>query len=343
MGIDTRCTERGPVMVEVVFGDSAAGSLKMAQSYGKGAFEQLGSAVGVIMTGPNGASPTQQELEQAKKEFLTQERAIWQQAKPLGGNAGDVYGLTFGLSTGDISEDIPAQACLKKLTEQCETYFTQQEALNLAAQILEQSLAMLEAACSRIAQKQPLRIWYSDQPDELCGLYWLMDQLYRRGLEHGDISLVKLPLFDETKEGAVQLYTGWGGVHPGDFHRFCNREEVMTQTAIKHYASRWQRLKAENAPLRGALNGQLVSMPETLYDHFILREIQAQEPEFQQATVIGSVLGNYNLGIGDAWVAKRMQEMIDRGLLRVVTPAEEGNPVYHRRLRKCTSALALDD
>lgn len=93
-------------------------------------------------------------------------------------------------------------------------------------------------------------------------------------------------------------------------------------------------MRKENSPLRTILNGQLLSVPETFYDFFILREIDAQRNEFPEAAVAGNMLGKYRLGIGDAWVALRIEEFVQDGLLEAVTMASPGDPVYHRILHK---------
>ena len=41
---------------------------------------------------------------------------------------------------------------------------------------------------------------------------------------------------------------------------------------------------------------------------------------FQRRMFIGSVLGKYNLGIGDAFIAFRIEQFIRDGLLEPVTP-----------------------
>jgi len=82
------------------------------------------------------------------------------------------------------------------------------------------------------------------------------------------------------------------------------------------------------------VNGRLRSMAEDMYDPFILREIYAQDADFLQARVIGSVLGKYSLGIGDEWIAQRMEWMVQEGMLTVVTNAAEDAPLYHRILRR---------
>ncbi|MEG2013991.1 MAG: DUF3658 domain-containing protein, partial [Anaerovoracaceae bacterium] len=99
-------------------------------------------------------------------------------------------------------------------------------------------------------------------------------------------------------------------------------------------AVKWAALQAENAPLRAVLNGKLVSVSENMYDSFILREIEVEDDEFQEANLIGRVLGKYQLGIGDAWIAGRIEKMIGDGNLAVVSASAKDSPSYHRKLKK---------
>ncbi|MFR4475130.1 MAG: DUF3658 domain-containing protein, partial [Blautia wexlerae] len=103
---------------------------------------------------------------------------------------------------------------------------------------------------------------------------------------------------------------------------------------LRSLASHWVELQQENATLRAVLNGKLVSAPECLYDTFILRELEKQENEFNEARLVGQVLGKYRLGIGDAWIALRIEQFIKDGLLIPITVPEPGTPIYHRILQK---------
>ena len=101
-------------------------------------------------------------------------------------------------------------------------------------------------------------------------------------------------------------------------------------------ADRWKELRRENAPLRAVLNGRLVSAPETLYDFFLFREIAAQPEEFREEEVIGRVLGVTQMPISDEFLALRMEQLIQDGLLEAVTQPEPGKASYRRVLRKVT-------
>jgi hypothetical protein len=74
-------------MLEVVFGDSEKGSMKVAKNYN--AKTMLGGAIGYI-----GKKPTKAELE---KHF---------EGQAIGGNSQDVVNIGFLLDIGDISGEI---------------------------------------------------------------------------------------------------------------------------------------------------------------------------------------------------------------------------------------------
>ena len=97
---------------------------------------------------------------------------------------------------------------------------------------------------------------------------------------------------------------------------------------------RWQELAQENAPLRAVINGSLVSVPADFYDHFIQRELKKQDGDFMEARLIANIIGICQLGIGDFLLHQRIEAFIQKGLLAVVSPAEEGTPSTRRILRK---------
>lgn len=77
-------------MIEAVFCENAAVSLKIAESYGRGEF-QGSSAIGIFVHNSDGRQPTVEELRQAQQELEALERQRWEAATPLGGKASDVY------------------------------------------------------------------------------------------------------------------------------------------------------------------------------------------------------------------------------------------------------------
>lgn len=317
-------------MIEVVFGESACGGLRMAQHYGEG---KCRPGAVLFIQPMNGRKPTRKERRAAQKEAEEKERLAWERAVPLGGSPGDVYGISLALSMGEIEENVPGLQRLSVLEQRCRTWpddFWKEEARKL----LQQAKETLNAVRARGEAGEPLRIWYSDQPEEACGLYWMMAQM--DGWEAcGPVTLVKLPEWTELDSHTIVRHNSWGEVAPFDWHRYLPLQKPAPAAFRRSCAAHWKTLQRENAPLRAMLNGRLVSAPATLYDHVIIREIGAQAHEFREFVVIGDVIGKYQLGIGVGWVAYRIEEMIRAGNLEVVTNAAEDRPSYDRILRKC--------
>ncbi len=318
-------------MIEIVFSDSACGSLKMAQCYGKGKY--LGGCFGVIVSHADGSKPTKEEVEAAQLEAEEKTRLAWESAIPMGGNPADVYGFNFVLSVGDISENQPGIKRMQTL-EHLYSVYPNGEGRQAAQEMFKKANEDLKTVRERAETGESLRIWYSNHPDEMCGLYWFMEQLDQWKAHSGQVSIVKLPEWEADEKGNIVRKSGWGEAAPREWHRYPALQKPVLPVFIQSCASHWKELQRENAPLRAMLNGQLVSASEKLYDEFILREIAAEGEKFQEAVIIGRVLGKYQLGIGDSWAAIRIEEMIRTGKLETVTAAAEDMPAYHRLLKK---------
>lgn len=314
-------------MLEIVFSDSACGSFKIAQHYGEGKYQD------VTVSRADGSKPTKEEVETAQREAEEKARLKWESATPLGGNPTDIFGFNLALSVGDISENQPGIK-RKQTLEHLYSVYPNGGGRQAAQEILKRVNEDLKTVRERTAAGEPLRIWYSEQPDEMCGLYWFMWQLNQWNVHGGQISIAKLPEWESDEKGNIVQKSSWGEVAPEEWHRYLALQKPVLSVFRQSCASHWQKLQGENAPLRAMLNGQLVSMSEKLYDDFILREIAAEGEEFQEAMIVGRVLGKYQLGISDSWVAFRIEEMIHAGKLEAVSAVPEDMPVYHRMLKK---------
>ena len=315
-------------MLEILFTDSAAGGLKHSKDFGKGKYRPH-TALAVLTE--DGKQLSGEELELYKKEKEEKERIQWEKAVPMDIDIRDVVPVNFGLTTGDISEDYPAEKRLEYLKNMLSIYPGLERAVS-TEKWFGKMQANLDRVLGAVKDNQPVRLWYSDNPDELCGLYhivYLIDKI-NPGAE---IYTVKLPAQYVREDGTIISYNGWGDVSREEWHLHFKTEK-MTQPFKILCVTNWRRLKADNAPVRGVLNGLLHSLPEDIYDSFIIKEIKQMDTQFRQALVVGRVLGKYQLCIGDAFIAYRMEKMIEKDMLTVVQPAEAGMPLYHRIVKR---------
>lgn len=319
-------------MIEIVFSDSACGSLKAAQHFGEGKYQCGG--FGIIVTHRDGSTPNRKELKAAQKDAEKRARIAWENAVPLGGSSADIYGFNFALSVGDISEDQP-DIKRKQTLERLYSTYPDNVGRQAVREIFEKVNENLKTVRERSAVGESLRIWYSNQPDEICGLYWFLEQINQWNVDE-TVSVVKLPEWEIDENNNIVQKSSWGEVAPEEWQRYVSLQKPVPFLLIQKCAAHWKELQSENAPLRALLNGELVSAAETLYDDIILREIAAESDEFQEAMVVGRVIGKYQLGISDSWIADRIEKMILEGKLEAITAVPKDMPVYHRVLKKCT-------
>lgn len=186
-------------MIEIVFSDSACGSLKMAQHYGQG--NHIGSCTGVIFSKKDGTEPTPEEIAEAQRQAEEQQRAEWENAVPMGGSPKDVFGFNLMLSVGDISAADFIEGRKKAIEPLWSIYPDNPsgEPLNFTDELING----IEIVRSQLTQKDEVRIWYSNQPDELCGLYWFMWELERLPQKPKTVYTVKLPDYEYRENNTV--------------------------------------------------------------------------------------------------------------------------------------------
>lgn len=313
-------------MLEIVFGESAAGALKIAQGFGRGKY--AGGCTSLCILHRDGSAATEAEIEQKRRELEAQQRRKWQEAVPVEGDARDVFVFPLALSYGDISRENfweGRRAVLREL------HFVHPGMDVELEESVDRARRELERLLDR-AQTEAARIWYSDMPDEASGMHWMLSQLEGRC---DAVYLVKLPEL-ETSETSLRRMAGWGEVEPETWGGHQARMQLAAPLLRRALANHWRELQAENAPLRAVLNGQLRSAAENLYDYYIEAEIDAQPEEFHQARAIVGVL-RHGLGVSDGLIALRMEKMIREGRLAALTQSEEGDFSYRRMLKKCGS------
>ena len=312
-------------MIEIVFSESACGGLKQAQHFGEGEYRPGGFGT-VFCDTDDGEGPTPEEILEYEKNLEKEARLAWEQAIPMGGNTWDVFGFDLGLSIGDISDNNLICNREKALNKFLEDFY--EDISDLTSKWLKD----FDTVCQRASAGEDIRIWYSNQPDEMCGLYWIMAELEHLEGQLGTVYIVKLPEHKYGDNNTIIFPTGWGETCLEEWHRLANLAEATTYAFRQYYAQQWKVLQEENAVLRIVLNGQLVSAPETIYDYYIHEKLKQQNNEFQEGRLIGHMF-EYQFAICDMWYHYRIKKMIDNGELTVVDQLEDDR-IYSRILKK---------
>ncbi len=248
----------------------------------------------------------------------------------VGGTRQDIVCFTDDLSMGDISGDCLSQSRRKAQEPFCALFPAEADRIFGCVQ---EGREQLDRLVKRASAGETVRIWYSEQPMEFCGLCWLLSQLKARMTKLPQIRLIRLPNSMESGNTS-RRYMGWGSVPPEEFHQFLPLERKAIPAFIKAAVAQWRQLQEENAPLRAVINGTLQSVPEDFYDCFLTRALSEAEHEFREAELIGAVLKNNQLGIGDLWIAARIEAMVKQGRLLPLTQPKPGEAIYRRTLQK---------
>lgn len=237
----------------------------------------------------------QSSLRMAKVLELNKERKDNRAGSKDCLSQGPVLCFDLLLSSGDISEEIPGEKREKTLTR----IWGDADKARKTIKICQQNLDRVEEA---IRQGEKIRIWYSDNPDALCGFFWLTAMLEKAPTDQ--ISYVTLPVWEERTDGTLVHWSGWREVEPTRMFDYMDQEKELRIPVRIHSSIRWRKLMRENQSLRAVVNGELISVPEDFYDPFILRALLTS-PSLEEA--LSRVVDK--LKVREEWLIERAQTL----------------------------------
>lgn len=284
-------------MIEVLFGESEAASMKAAKSM---------KIVGYV-NGPTSVLVTGKETP-PERTF-----AGW-----VEGTSEDVVCLGFMLDIGNIKEpiDSPYRKNLIYSMYAQNQYAKNPEIdqeLKLTGEVYLNELLRLK---EYLENGETIRVWYSDTPYSICGFYSLCQILQKY---KNEIHIVKLPEYMVRKTSIIS-YRNWGEVSAEEFAEFLTYESVLTKEEVRMYAQLWTELTEDNSPLRAMINGKVTGVSEDFYDFLIWKRL-TRKP-IKEARLIGDILGCFQIGMGDWWFARRIEHFIQQDKIKVINDSE---------------------
>ena len=284
-------------MIEVLFGESEAASMKAAKSM---------KIVGYV-NGPTSVLVTGKEAP-PERTF-----AGW-----VEGTSEDVVCLGFMLDIGNIKEpiDSPYRKNLIYSMYAQNQYVKNPEIdqeLKLTGEVYLNELLRLK---EYLENGETIRVWYSDTPYSICGFYSLCQILQKY---KNEIHIVKLPEYMVRKTSIIS-YRNWGEVSAEEFAEFLTYESVLTKEEVRMYAQLWTELTEDNSPLRAMINGKVTGVSEDFYDFLIWKRL-TRKP-IKEARLIGDILGCFQIGMGDWWFARRIEHFIQQDKIKVINDSE---------------------
>lgn len=284
-------------MIEILFGESEAGSMKAAKST-------------VVIGKTDG--PTSVWIA-GKKKPPVKESEGWME-----GTAEEVICLGFMMDIGDIQEKAESEYRKNLIYSMyAQGQWGKDEEMDTELRKMGDCyINEMRRLQHYLEEGESVRVWYSDAPYSICGFYSLCGML--RNYEN-EMRVVKLPEYI-IRTNVITSYKNWGEVAAEEFAGFLLYEKKLSKEEVKMNDMLWRELQEENSRLRAVINGKVIGVPEEFYDFLIWKEI-TKEP-VKEARLIGDILGKYQIGIGDWWYAKRIEYYIEKGKIKVVEDSE---------------------
>lgn len=167
------------------------------------------------------------------------------------------------------------------------------------------AITKLKAA---IQARTPLRIWWTDVPNDVIGLWWLADLCAKQKLA---IHQVHVPtILPHPTQPALYAINRLGELDPNWIDALVQTTTTLSVRDLTAFSYGWQNLHSAPNDIRILLNGQLLSVPETYFDPLILAQIKTAPKTFpEHVKAIGHLLGEYQIDWPDWWWHYRLQQL----------------------------------
>jgi hypothetical protein len=157
-------------------------------------------------------------------------------------------------------------------------------------------------------------IWMGQNQHDVMGYYWLMPQL---AVFQGRVHVVYLNNLPFINEKGQLFYPSWlNEIQPKEFLKAKKLARPITASEFEIDPDEWRKLAEESAAVRILEGGKKIAgKEENFYDNEILKNLS---PEWQKATrVLSNTLHRMKIKTGDAFLMKRMKELISQGKIEV--------------------------
>lgn len=236
----------------------------------------------------------------------------------------DAVCLGFALDIGDIRKPVTGEYRAKLLCnllyqEQWGADIEMKNELERLGSVYRSELARL---LKHVKSGESVRMWTSKCSYSMCGELWLSELLLHYGCE---VYYVELPGFISDDGFAIE-YTSWGECEPGAFLDSIHLQKILPREVLVNNVCEWKKLVNENSMLRAVITDRVVSVSTSFYD-FLIWKYLGNKP-INEAVLIGKILGENPLGIGDYWYARRIDKFITEKRIKIV----ENSPRKYERV-----------
>ena len=163
-------------------------------------------------------------------------------------------------------------------------------------------------------ESQQAWIWIAPNQHDVCGYYWLINQLKDFEGRVYILSLNNLPFIND--KGNIFYPRDLFEIPPKEFIKAKKLARPVTISEFELDADEWKKLCGENGMVRILEGGKkIISKDASYYDKDILSAL-TQEPQKLQK-VFQTLFGKMKLHTGDVFLVWRMKELINEGRIEL--------------------------
>jgi hypothetical protein len=164
-------------------------------------------------------------------------------------------------------------------------------------------------------ESQQAWIWMAPNQHDVCGYYWLINQLKEFEGRIHILSLNNLPFISD--KGNIFYPRDLFEIPPKEFIKAKKLARPVTMSEFELDGDEWKKLCSENGIVRILEGGKkIISKDASYYDTDILKAI-TQEPQ-KLHKVFGTLFSKMKLHTGDVFLVWRMKELINEGKIELI-------------------------
>ena len=172
----------------------------------------------------------------------------------------------------------------------------------------------VETIKEKLSNDEQAWIWVAPNQQDVCGYYWLINQLKEFEGKVFILMLNNLPFINE--KGNIFYPRDLFQIPPKEFIKAKKLARPVTISEFELDTDEWKRLCAENGMVRILEGGKKISSKEaSYYDKDILNAV-TQEPQ-KLNKIFQTLFGKMHLHTGDVFLVWRMKELISEGKLEM--------------------------
>jgi hypothetical protein len=157
-------------------------------------------------------------------------------------------------------------------------------------------------------------IWMAPNQHDVCGYYWLVNQLKDFEGRIYILSLNNLPFINE--KGSIFYPTDLFQIPPREFIKAKKLARPVTTSEFELDTDEWRKLCGENAIVRILEGGKkIISKDASYYDDNILAAITKEPQKLHR--IFSTLFGKMKLHTGDVFLVWRIKELINEGKLEM--------------------------